>query len=105
LAAAGEKVKDLNGKAQDWAKANPALAIGAGAGATALLLAAGLVPLFAKLKGKNKDRAGKGRREGRFAKRAEVESENIGFESLADALEDEEFYAFLEDLADGAELE
>jgi hypothetical protein len=104
LAAAGDKVKEINGKAQDWVKANPAVAIGAGVGATTLLLA-GLIPILAKLKGKNKGRAGKGRREGRFVKRAEVVSEDLGFGSLADALEDEDFYAFLENLADDVERE
>jgi hypothetical protein len=104
LDVAVDTVKEFPGKAKEWASNNQALAITGVAGVTALAAAA-LIPLLARLRGKGDRRATKGRREGRFVKRAVDLAESEGFGGFEDALNDEAFYAILEELADAAAAE
>jgi hypothetical protein len=57
--------------------------------------------------GQRKDsrRASRDRRDNRFVKRAVTEASNQGFSDLEEALQDEEFYKFLELLAQGIDDE
>lgn len=101
LETAVDTVKGFPGKAKEWASNNPALAITGVAGITALAAAA-LIPIIGRLRAKGDRRAAKGRREGRFVKRAVDLAESEGFSGFEDALNDEAFYAILEELADAA---
>ena len=90
-----DKVKGQLLKAKSWTENNRELAIGtvaAGGLATIATLAA-LIPIF-KAKGAKK-RAGRGKREGRFMRRAVDE-----YSKLEPEFDDEEFLEWLAGLAD-----
>ena len=96
-----EKGKDGLGKgfdtAKNWVGENKSLAM-MGAGAVGLAAMLGLVALFKAKGGKSeKGRAGRGKREGRYARRA-LEEVDRGL--IEEALEDPEFLEFLEGLVE-----
>ena len=90
--------KTIPGKATDWTHDNPKFAVAALAGTSAVALIA-ILSLLGR-KRKDNRRSARDRYEYRFVKRAVEESEDAGFESLEDALKDDEFYEILEALAE-----
>lgn len=95
-----EKVKDQLAKAKSWTDNNRELAIGAAAagGLATIATLATLIPIF-KAKAARK-RAGRGKREGRFIKRAVSE-----YGGLEQDFDDDEFLEWLAGLADETDVE
>jgi hypothetical protein len=96
-----DQVLSLPGKAGGWAKQNPAVVVGAGVGAVALL---GLIPLWKYIKPKVKERKAQ-RSTGRRVQRSLEDEEfagrlegDLNDDELARLFEDPEFLEYLDEL-------